>query len=127
LRGLSPQPGSLIAVVISAEAEIAAILREFLTHDGYQVRAEDGSESLDVLLDHVRPRLVLVDVDHAEAFSAGFIERARGVGAAVVAFSPSRDDPEVRELAAAHNLAGFAFPLPLRRFRDTLRAALAAP
>jgi CheY-like chemotaxis protein len=125
-RALSPDPGPLIAIVISTEAEIATILRELLTHDGYQVRTEDGSEPLDVVLDRLRPRLVLIDVDHAVAFSAAFIERARGIGAAVVACGPGRPEGEVRALAAVHNVAAFGFPIQLSQFRETLRAALSA-
>jgi DNA-binding NtrC family response regulator len=124
-RRVSSPPGSLIAVVISTEPDTSAILREFLTHDGYQVRIEDDGQPLDVMLDHIRPRLVLVDVDHAEAFSIAFIEKARRAGAAVVAYSPSRHELEVRDIAAVYNLAAFAFPLRVSRFRDTLRAALA--
>jgi CheY-like chemotaxis protein len=126
-RELSPDPGPLIALVISTEAEIAAILRELLTHDGYRVRTEDGSEPLDLVLDRLRPRLVLIDVDHPVAFSAAFIERARGIGAAVVACGPGRHEGEVRALAAVHNLAAFGFPIRLSQFRETLRAALSAP
>jgi hypothetical protein len=127
LARMNSQPGSIVAVVISPEAEIAALLRQFLAYDGFQIQTGNGSESLDAVLDHTRPRLVLVDVDHPEAFSAGFIERARGVGAAVVAYSPSRHEREVRQLAAAYNVAAFGLPLRLSRFRDTLRAALVAP
>jgi DNA-binding response OmpR family regulator len=123
---LSPQLASLVAVVISTQAEIAGILCEFLAHDGYQARIEDGTEPLAAVLDRVRPRVVLIDVDHPDGFSAGFIERARGIGAAVVAYSPSRDEREVRSLAAAHNLAAFGCPLRLTRMRAALRAALRA-
>ncbi len=127
MRESSPDPGSLIAIVISTEAEIAAILLQLLTHDGYQARTEDGSEPLDVVLDRVRPSLVLIDVDHPVAFSAAFIERARRIGAAVVAFGPGRHEGEVRALAAVHDLAAFGFPIRLSQFRETLRAALSAP
>lgn len=126
MRGLSPQLVSLVAVVISTQAEIAAILCELLAHNGYQARIEDGTEPVAAMLDRVRPRLVLIDVDHPEGFTAGFIERARSVGAAVVAYSPSRHELEVRALAAAHNLAAFGCPLRLNRLRAALRVALRA-
>jgi DNA-binding response OmpR family regulator len=123
---LSPQPESLVAVVISTQSEIAAILGEFLAYDGYQVRIRVGTEPLTTILDNHRPRLVLVDVDYPEGFSPEFIERARRAGAAIVAFSPSRHELEVRRLAAPHNLAAFGCPLRLGRLRDTLRVALLA-
>jgi DNA-binding response OmpR family regulator len=127
VRELRPESRPLVAIVISTETEIAAILRQLLTHDGYQVWSEEGSEPLDAVLERVRPRLVLVDVDHLEAFSSGFIKRARGIGAAVVAFSPGRHEGEVRVLAATHGLAAFGLPLRISQFRDTLRAALLVP
>jgi hypothetical protein len=66
----------------------------------------------------LRPDVVLVDCDSADEETC--LTPVAEYGGAVVLFSPSRDETEVRELASRRGLRHFALPIRWTDFRQLL-------
>jgi DNA-binding response OmpR family regulator len=111
-------------LIVSTDPLLAALLGLLVELQGHRPVFDQGGESPAEALARHHPRLVLVDADHHDGFSAAFLERARRSGAGVVVFSPGRPDGEVRQLARERGLVALALPTDRVAFRRTLGEAL---
>jgi hypothetical protein len=105
----------LAAALIGAAVELAGLEPAFAT---------DGESPRAALL-RVRPRLVLMDCDHA-ACGPSFFGPVLMTGARVLLVGSRRNHGDARELAARFGLRAIMLPADLAAIADLLRAELEA-
>lgn len=72
----------------------------------------------------LRPRVVLLDRDHAAAASDTFYTAASEAGAAVIVFGPARARSELEAMADVHGIQWLTLPIDGARLHRALVAAL---
>jgi len=108
-------------LVVSTDSFAGALLGAFLEVEGYEVAFhDDARETPEAAVARAQPRIIIVDVDHPDAFTQPVLDRHRAMGITIVAFSPTRASAEVLERATPHKLKWFALPAD----RETICAAL---
>jgi DNA-binding response OmpR family regulator len=119
------EPTSLgIALIVSTDAMIGALLGVYAEAAGYRAAFDDGDRSPADAVGRYRPTVILVDVDHRDGFSPAFIRRQQEAGIPVIAFSPRRERHEVEQRARAFGLPSFALPIELSGFRGVLERSV---
>jgi CheY-like chemotaxis protein len=108
-------------LIVSTDSFAGALLGALLEIEGYRVTFhDDARETPEAAVARAQPRIIIVDVDHPDAFTQPVLERHRAMGIAIVAFSPTRPSMQVHERATPHKLKWFALPAD----RETICAAL---
>jgi DNA-binding response OmpR family regulator len=110
-------------LIISPDPLLAALVGLLVELEGHRLAFAGSDESAVAALRRTSPRLVLVDADHPDSFSEGFLTDARRHGARVVIFSPATRR-ELREQARERGLAWLALPSDNHTFARTLAEAL---
>jgi hypothetical protein len=108
----------LPVLVLSSDPLAAALLGAAIELAGYAPHFPYSSESPRTALLRARPRLVVVDCDHEEACSDGFIGPALMTGSRVLLFRSPRTRREVSELSTRIGLRVAELPMehePLSR------------
>jgi hypothetical protein len=113
-----------IALIVSTDAVIAALLGVYAEAVGYRAAFDEGDSSPGDAVAEYRPAVILVDVDHRDGFSPAFIRRQQAAGIPVVVFSPRRDPHEVEYLAHPFGVPSFALPIELSGFRGVLERSV---
>lgn len=98
-------------LILSTDAVVAALLGTLVELDGHAPVFPSRDELPHRALERLRPRVVLVDCDHADACAADFFAQGRAQSTGVVLFSASRLQREVREVAERYGLPSFALPI----------------
>jgi DNA-binding response OmpR family regulator len=110
-------------LIISTEPIIGALLAVYVELHHYRATLAEEQQSPDEAAAECGASLILVDIDHPDAFSLAFVERQRAAGRRVVAFSPKMFADEVNERAARLNIPAFALPIDVADFGAVLAAA----
>ncbi|HVE80257.1 MAG TPA: hypothetical protein VNA89_15430, partial [Gemmatimonadaceae bacterium] len=110
-------------LILSPDALTAALLAALVEFEGLAPAFGEDSEPPRKALRRMRPRVVLVDVDHATACTPSFLGPAAMTGARVLLFGPERAAAAVRETAAAHSLSSFTLPVGAAAFGRLLDGA----
>ena len=108
----------LPVLVLSSDPLAAALIGAAIELAGHDPRFARSDESARAALLRVRPRLVVVDCDHVEACSDGFIGPALMTGSRVLLFRSPRTRRDVSELTGRLGLRVMDMPLehePLTR------------
>jgi len=97
-------------LVIDDDVDIAGTTARLLTSHGYNVRTHDRGFNSTNLIDQVRPKLVLLDVNMP--FLSGdqlvdVIKRYRNLAHIPIVFFSSNDEATLRDLVAEHGVAGY--------------------
>src|SRR5690348_7477111 len=108
------------ALVFSDDPVVAALLLSLLELEGFTPRYADHNEPPADAVARLRPRVVLVDCDHAAAMSDAFYTAASEAGAAVIVFSPMRARSEIEAAADEHAVRWFTLPIDQARLRRVL-------
>jgi hypothetical protein len=108
-------------LVLSSDALAAALLGALAETEGYRPLFAAPDETARAALGRLRPRIVLVDCEHADACSDAFFGPAQMIGAAVLLFGSNRSADRLRTTADRYHLATFTVPVAA----DTLARLLA--
>jgi DNA-binding NtrC family response regulator len=111
-------------LILSSDPLAAALLGAAVELAGYAPSFAGQGEPHRAALLRLRPRLVLVDCDHEEACSEGFIGPALMTGAKVLVFRSRRSTRDVTDLTARMQVAVMDLPLEGDRLTRMLREAL---
>lgn len=103
-------PRHLPVLVLSSDPLSAALIGAAIELGGYAPRFPQAGESARVALLRVRPRLVVVDCDHEDACSEGFIGPAIMTGSRVLLFRSRRTQRDARELSERLELRVMELP-----------------
>jgi hypothetical protein len=111
-------------LIFSSDPLAAALLAAAIELAGHAPYFEQPGESARESLRRVRPRLVLVDCDHAESCSDEFIGPALMTDARVLLFRSKRTERDVREFAARLKLRVINLPLEFEQLHSELEEAM---
>lgn len=112
-------------LIVSTDSPTATLLGAFAEVEGYDVEIhEDARERPEDAVARARPHLILLDIDHPDAFAPDFIEQLRQDGIPAVAFSPGRLTSDVLERARPYGLPTIALPIDPGTFGAVLRQAI---
>jgi hypothetical protein len=114
-------------LILSSDPLAAALLGAAVELAGYAPSFAGQGEPHRAALLRLRPRLVLVDCDHEEACSEGFIGPALMTGAKVLVFRSrrsTRDVTDLTDLTARMQVAVMDLPLEGDRLTRMLREAM---
>jgi hypothetical protein len=111
-------------LVLSSDPLAAALLGAAIELAGYAPHFPYSSESPRTALLRARPRLVVVDCDHEEACSDGFIGPALMTGSRVLLFRSPRTRREVSELSTRIGLRVAELPMEHEPLSQMLRQML---
>jgi hypothetical protein len=114
----------LPVLVLSSDPLAAALLGAAIELAGYAPHFPSSSESPRTALLRARPRLVVVDCDHEEACSDGFIGPALMTGSRVLLFRSPRTRREVSELSTRIGLRVAELPMEHEPLSQMLRQML---
>ena len=112
-----------LALVLSADTLIAALLGALLETHGYKATFPDDEERPREALRRVRPGVVLVDCEHEVACTEAFFGPATMTGARVIMFSASQSREEVSKFAEQFGFDWFILPGDISGFAQVMRAA----
>ena len=113
-------------LIVSTDPLVGALLGILAELEGCSVAFDDGHESPWAAVEHHRPELLLVDVDHRDGASDAFLEHVRRAGLKVILYGPRQVPPKVRTRAEERALPWFTLPVAHQEFSRTLEAALTA-
>jgi hypothetical protein len=123
--GLDDDVSRASILVLSADPLSAALLGAAIELAGHAPRFPLPDEQARTALLRVRPRLVVVDCDHEDACSEGFVGPALMTGSRVLLFRSQRTRRDMRELSERLGLRVMEMPMEhesLGRLLDELIA-----
>jgi hypothetical protein len=97
-------------LIFSADPLAAALLGAVVELAGHAPYFPQQEEAARGALMRVRPRLVLIDCDHEESCSEGFVGPALMTGAQVILCRSRRTQRDTREFAARMGLSAIVLP-----------------
>jgi hypothetical protein len=97
-------------LIFSADPVAAALLGAVVELAGHAPYFPQHEETARAVLMRVRPRLVLIDCDHEESCSDGFVGPALMTGAGVILCRSRRTQRDSREFAARMGLSTVVLP-----------------
>ena len=111
-------------LIVSTDPVVGALLGLLAELEGCAVTFDDGHESPWAAVEHHRPQLLLVDVDHRDGASDAFLEHVRRAGLKVILYGPRQVPPKVKARAEECALPWFTLPLAGEEFSQTLKETL---
>ncbi len=111
-------------LVLSTDPLGAALLGALVETVGYQTlfaRANEGPR--DTVL-RLRPRIVLVDCEYADACNDAFLGPARMLGAGVLVYAAQRRADQLRAVVERHDVATFTLPIAAAELAKLLAEAI---
>jgi hypothetical protein len=113
-------------LIFSADSLAAALLGAVVELAGYAPHFPQQHEAARGALMRVRPRLVLIDCDHDEACSEGFVGPALMTGARVLLCRSHRTRRDTREFTERLGLAVVEMPNDHHRLQRILQELIAS-
>lgn len=110
-------------LVLSSDPLAAALIGAAIELAGHAPRFAQSDEPPRVALRRVRPRLVVIDCDHEDACSEGFIGPALMTGSGVLLFKSRRTRRDMSELSGRLGLRVMEMPVehePLTRLLNEM-------
>jgi len=112
-------------LVFSSDPLAAALLGAAIELAGYSPLFPQGSEAAREALLRVRPRLTVIDCDHAEACTEAFIGPALMTGSRVLLFRSRRTENDATEMAERLGLQIVDMPTRHETLTQILRELVA--
>ena len=109
-------------LILAREEMVAALLGLMVEIGGRDPLFPQNNERGDQAIGRGQPDIVVIDCDHEDCNEI-LLAAAKDVGARPILFSPFRQEPEVRRVAARFGLESFTLPTDLDRFGQLLRAS----
>jgi DNA-binding response OmpR family regulator len=109
-------------LIVSTDPPTATLLGAFAQVEGYEVMIHDDvTETPAAAIARTHPHIILVDIDHPDAFGPAVLGQLRAEGIPAAAFSPGRLTSEVREKAEPYGLPTITLPIEAATFAAVLR------
>ena len=122
--GLDDDVSRQTILVLSSDPLAAALLGAAIELSGQAPRFPRAEEPARDALLRVRPRLVVIDCDHADACSDAFIGPALMTGSGVILFRSPRSRSDVTELSTRLGLRVVEMPMEHESLSALFREAL---
>ncbi|HEX5437249.1 MAG TPA: hypothetical protein VFW98_08815 [Gemmatimonadaceae bacterium] len=111
-------------LVLSNDTLITALLLSLLELEGFTLLHGDGTEAAAVVVERLKPRLLLLDSHLPEARMEALYHAVATAGTVAVLFSPGHARADVEAMARARGLPWFTLPIGRTRLRELLLDAL---
>jgi DNA-binding response OmpR family regulator len=108
-------------LILAREEVVAALLALLVELSGFEPYFAGENESVGQAVSSGRPRVVIIDCDHADCGDS-LIAAVKRAGATPILFSPFRMEGELRDTAGRFGTHSFTLPTDLEKFSQLLKS-----